>query len=93
MAKWRRLNVRVRNFRAFNFRSLSKWRKIFNGENVPIYKSISMLFQYGTESDPRWGWLWLLDAHAAMQLSVPARIYSRRENIGKWSLSVYEGYL
>ena len=46
-----------------------------------------MLLQYGAESDPRWGWLRLLDAHAAMQSSVPARIYSRRESVGKWSLS------
>ena len=28
---------RVRNVRAFNFRRLSNWRKIFDGENFPIY--------------------------------------------------------
>ena len=26
-----------KNFRAFNFRHLGNWRKIFNGENFPIY--------------------------------------------------------
>ena len=29
----------IRNFRAFNFPRLSNWRKIFNGENFPIYST------------------------------------------------------
>ena len=28
---------RVRNVHTFNFRRLSNWRKMFNGENFPIY--------------------------------------------------------
>ena len=30
-------HIRVFYFRAFNFRHLSNWQKIFNGENFPIY--------------------------------------------------------
>ena len=36
VARWRTLNVRVRNLRTFNFCRLSNWRKIFNGQSMVL---------------------------------------------------------
>ena len=34
-----KLNVRIRNFRVFNFRCLSNWQKNVNSENFLIYST------------------------------------------------------
>ena len=36
-------HVCVFYFHVFNFRCLSKWRKIFNVENLPIYRSLAFM--------------------------------------------------